>query len=525
LSRSLVFVGTVLLGCGGTADANETADANAGEASTSGGEAGDAGDAGSAGSDPDTGDGDGDVETESTEDGGDTGDPPETFPDCGLDDDRFAPAPTDSPFGLAYALDVVSLDAAVTLSPGSTAIDGVAQADVTTTFVSSALGGPVVFGLGQTIEEAWLDDQPLSLDAFTAFTPSARSGVMTVLDLDVDACSEHRLRLRYAIEPPDAPSARAPIWGAGVVEWDFDYTDLQPGRYLEQWFPASLSFDRFEFTLELEVAGTTTPHAVTTNGALSAAGNLFSVDFGGSVAPHSPMVVLAPEDQLERHDAVALIPGQSDVAVEIVRHSGNTDTDLVAVEQIAVDALQEFSAAIGPYPHGDRLVVYLHPDSGGMEYDGGTTTAAAALRHEIFHMWWGRGVAPTREDDGWIDEAWDVYNTGSGAGGVSPFPSDHPVETLYFDDPWSRSTPSNAYSHGSDVFASLAAAIGQDELFDTMRAVQEADPLSRLDTSTLERALYCASESEAVREHFHRWVYGRTEAPAPTSSSYCDPPR
>jgi len=46
-----------------------------------------------------------------------------------------------------------------------------------------------------------------------------------------------------------------------------------------------------------------------------------------------------------------------------------------------------------------------------MEYDGGTTTGQAALQHETYHSWWGRGLKPASQPDAWIDEGWTFYYT------------------------------------------------------------------------------------------------------------------
>src|SRR5262249_38712217 len=76
-----------------------------------------------------------------------------------------------------------------------------------------------------------------------------------------------------------------------------------------------------------------------------------------------------------------------------------------------ITALQGFlttdSNGIGEYMHGNRFVVYFA--GGGMEYDGGTTSSTGSLRHETHHSWWGRGLKPASQNDGWLDEAWTVY--------------------------------------------------------------------------------------------------------------------
>ena len=83
-----------------------------------------------------------------------------------------------------------------------------------------------------------------------------------------------------------------------------------------------------------------------------------------------------------------------------------------------------------------------------MEYDGATTASVAALEHEVFHSWFGRGVKPARASDGWIDEAWTSWATSSRRADEGRFAEDdlgldEPPVLLYPPHPWSRFTPSS----------------------------------------------------------------------------------
>ena len=60
-------------------------------------------------------------------------------------------------------------------------------------------------------------------------------------------------------------------WSAGPrLAFNFGFTDLGAGRYLESWVPANLIFDQFPLTLDLRVVGTAIPHTPITNGAVTA---------------------------------------------------------------------------------------------------------------------------------------------------------------------------------------------------------------------------------------------------------------
>jgi hypothetical protein len=46
------------------------------------------------------------------------------------------------------------------------------------------------------------------------------------------------------------------------------------------------------------------------------------------------------------------------------------------------------------YLHDERFIAFFN-GSGGMEYEGRTTTSAPALLHETFHSWFARGIKPS----------------------------------------------------------------------------------------------------------------------------------
>src|SRR5690606_28199516 len=70
----------------------------------------------------------------------------------------------------------------------------------------------------------------------------------------------------------------------------------------------------------------------------------------------------------------------------------------------ALSVLAELEGTYGPYAHA-KMVAYITPDGGGMEYCGATMTSLWALEHEFTHSWFARGVMPADGNAGWIDEA------------------------------------------------------------------------------------------------------------------------
>ena len=159
----------------------------------------------------------------------------------------------------------------------------------------------------------------------------------------------------------------------------------------------------------------------------------------------------------------------------------------------------------GPYLHGSRFVAFLHV--GGMEYDGGTTTSVSPLRHETFHSWWGRGLKPASQADGWWDEAWDVYND-DGASGASPLDFTDPPVELSSRNPWVRRTPSESYSSGEAFFEGAAALVGVAGLTSQMAAFYESVHARPATTAALEEFLVSRTGEATLVDAFHRFVYG-----------------
>jgi hypothetical protein len=138
-------------------------------------------------------------------------------------------------------------------------------------------------------------------------------------------------------------------------------------------------------------------------------------------------------------------------------------------------------------------------------------------------------MQPVGQDHGWIDEAWNMYLndlTEDGAPlGAWPLAEGF-ASQLVGQGPYDRDMvrTSDPYSVGPLVFAAIAERIGADALTQQMRDFYLAHRQQRYDTGMLERALYCASRDAALRDIFHRNVYGKAgSAPAVEEASFCMP--
>lgn len=402
--------------------------------------------------------------------------------------------------------------------------DGAAQSgtgDATVDFTVGPNPGCPFFDLRQTIEAAWLDGSPIAVNRLRHhdFGGGADAGLRIVESI-LTAGSVHRLRVAYPLGLPQASNAGSYLpglsWSAGPrLSFNFGFTDLGAGRYLEAWVPANLIFDQFELVLDLQVANTAVAHTLITNGAITLIGaNHWRVAFPDRFTALSPLVEVRATDSLAGSTgSVGLPVSGSTVSIEAWKPAGSA-VDLPAQIAAIRSYLSANETAIGPYLHGHRFVAFLR--GGGMEYEGAATSGVGALQHEAFHSWWARGVKPASQADGWWDEAWTAFQIDTPPRAV-PLDFTSPPVTLCSRNPWVRVTPSAAYTAGDRLFEGLAAITGLANLNQYFREFYGSwsggQPVR---TQDLEEGLVARSGDPRVVDAFHRFVYGLEDPrPAP----------
>ena len=106
------------------------------------------------------------------------------------------------------------------------------------------------------------------------------------------------------------------------------------------------------------------------------------------------------------------------------------------------DLLAEQESRFGEFI-GDSYVCFFHGAAGGMEYANATTTSESALRHEVIHSWFARGVTPASQADGWWDEGFTRYL--EVADHSEPFDFEAPPVELCSRRPFQRTTSPRSY--------------------------------------------------------------------------------
>lgn len=426
--------------------------------------------------------------------------------------DPHAPPPVPLPGGgLAIAVDVVEIMAKVRFDVAAR----VATTGAEVRFRVDGPGGRPALDLRQPVDGLALDGRSLDDDAWPAVDLGGGPGAeMRVLDVAVEPGSSHRLEVGYRLGVPDARGSLDVGWEDGGLRWDLWMSDLHPGRYLEMWLPAPLCHDRFALTIDIEIVGADRPHVAVANGAVTPTPGGWRVRFGAQFTALSPMLVIAPADQVEHRSTAVALPGRdAPLTLRTSRHR-EVDADLAACEADVAAWLPYLAARYGQWAHGDEMTVFVWGPGRGMEYDGATTASVGALEHEVFHSWFGRGVKPATASDGWIDEAWTSWATSSRRFEEPRFAS----ESLSLDldpvvlcppHPWSRFTPTASYTCGSRLFAGLAHLLGgAPQMRSAMAAWYTANAGGLITTDGLEAHLRSWSETD-ITPWWDRYVHGR----------------
>jgi len=184
--------------------------------------------------------------------------------------------------------------------------------------------------------------------------------------------------------------------------------------------------------------------------------------------------------------------------------------------------LAELQGAIGPFPMPRGLSVVLTQTGGGMEYYGATTTSLRALRHEVFHMYFGCSTVARTYRDSWWDEAINMWYE------LAADPAYPPIEDAFRSDIVSgRSAVAvgfdrRAYDQGARVIQAVAAQIGgRGPMIDFLRDLHSRrsfDPFTTWDLADEIQSWSGAS----FHERFRQWLYQSpaAQATAPASSAW-----
>jgi hypothetical protein len=396
-----------------------------------------------------------------------------------------------------------------------------ATGDATITFQMGPDNGRPIFDLRQTITEIFEDGSaiatPLS-DIISVDFGGGPNASMKVLAKTYLANSIHTLRLKYTINMPAASMAGSYLpqitYNTDRLIFNFGFTDLGAGRYLESFIPANLIYDQFSLNIIVRLTNTAVSHTLISNGQITnIASNQWQVSFGANITALSTLLEIRPTDTLTSQTDTVLLPvsGQTITieAYKLITNSTNLNTQIGILKAKLIENENNF----GSYIHGNKFTLFLN--IGGMEYDGGTTTGSGALGHEVFHSWWARGVKPSSQPDAWWDEAWTTYFHDNAGSISTPFNfANSPVE-LCTQNPWVRITAGGAYTDGNTFWKGISALIGNANLNSLMKNFYNLKKGKLVKSTDIEEYLIAKSGNATIVDAFHRFIFG---FPNPTTS-------
>jgi hypothetical protein len=421
-----------------------------------------------------------------------------------FNDKANAPAPLVLAEITGTPIDISTLEASVVFDLNAQVASVVADL----TFEMTADGMPL-FDLRQDIVRGTIDGQAVTPDQMATYDLGKGSGTIRILQVELKAGVTHKLHLEYVLQKPQSPAALPIGWGRGKLDWDFFFSDLNNGRYMEMWFPSNLLYDHFGFEFDLTIEGAQEEHEIVTNATVTSLGDFhWKLSFPAHYTAFSHMLVVVPADKVEHSSKTITLPGSKKVVVDVYRLK-NTKASLKEVHQAVKKEMERFSKSTGPWAHGDRCTVFVWSGGRSMEYDGATTTSMAALSHELHHSWYGRGVKPRSQNDGWFDEAWTVFAADGRRANNRVLDAEGRVTELCSSNPWNRTTPNKSYSTGAVAFHRIAHVIGEKKLLRLMADFFEQNQLKTVSTQEMEAFLFEATKEPAVKQVFHRYIYGR----------------
>ncbi len=177
------------------------------------------------------------------------------------------------------------------------------------------------------------------------------------------------------------------------------------------------------------------------------------LDTRDSISSYTLMFLLVPEADIQY--ASQRING---VDVRIASHLGLQDIERsMAILETWLPKLEQH---IGPFPMETGLSIFLNASGGGMEYYGATFTSEYALRHEIFHMYFGCSTVAKTYRDSWWDEAITTWYEESDLHIISPIPEGYQSNMVGARSPIGNGFDTDAYSFGAQMMQTIADRLG-----------------------------------------------------------------
>lgn len=330
----------------------------------------------------------------------------------------------------------------------------------------------------------------------SSFSQPGSVTTVRVIDKEVEAKSNNILEVSYLLSSDDV------TFTSNAVRFGTFMGDLSDRNFFESFAPTNLEYDQYSQTLFVSLKGTTTEHEIFTNGIVSPLGALdFKIDFPSYFTTSSFYFHIGEKGRFK--SSTFLFTGlEAVIPVIVYAESASLVSDGVVKTK---NVLKELENTFGVFGH-ERLVVYVTPSGGGMEYCGATMTSLGALGHELTHSWFARGVMPSNGNAGWIDEAIASWRDNGYPRRTTEF-SNSPINLGNFSA-FRRHTTQLAYSSGMQFISYL------DGLFSNTGGMKEMLKLlwieKRRQTITVQvfKDFLQTNSGKDLTRHFNFYVMG-----------------
>ncbi|HZX11243.1 MAG TPA: hypothetical protein VFG01_09905 [Acidobacteriota bacterium] len=256
---------------------------------------------------------------------------------------------------------------------------------------------------------------------------------------------DHTLEINYRLFLPEDYPRFSPV-----------VHDLQ-GRGNEERFPTLNSPEELcRHVLDFRVHGQK-PYVFLGSGLVKKIDSLstqhWRLETEQEVASYTVMFVLVPEeDFVYEEQEINGIP----VRMAAFENGDSIDEAFAQLEEW----LPELEENLGPFPMPRGLSVFLTSIYGGMEYYGAAISSLEALKHEVFHMYFGCSTVAKTYRDTWMDEAINEWYEHSVDPDFYSMSSSYVSNWVGGRSPISVGFDSRAYNEGSHIMQAVAERLG-----------------------------------------------------------------
>lgn len=271
-------------------------------------------------------------------------------------------------------------------------------------FVPKGSGYPMFDLVSPSIQKVTLNGKALDASTLRDTKDPHSKTRFLVLGKRVESSRLYRLSLQYKVKKKHLSF----VGKKRVKNFFFWMTDNEgrERRFLEQYAPANFEGDQFRLRIFVKLHGCQGPHFVVSNARSTQElekNTRWVMRFPSYYNSSSPFMHLFSS---KHHFSKFTVPSGSR-AVPVVVYGKRKYVVKNATRRVK-RYFRQYEKRFGRYSHANLLVRvfarkrYHH----SMEYAGAiVATHLGALRHEMSHMWFGRGVFPANGNAGWLDEA------------------------------------------------------------------------------------------------------------------------